>query len=345
MASYRRAQHAAVVEGSAPCPTLPLRVGEVLRGLGIRKNSMDERLMMRDSDYRQALTAFSKRVRDKLIRLDQPAFTDYEGLAIARQKTVDGWSATLGGVSASGLDQVVAYLDQTLPTEEPHFWVGFFVGGAGRARGVAEHLMAQVGKATLIRDGDVRKDGEGYRIVRALRPAEYARPVMEIYRTGTKSYGRFVGECTRVTPRAEQVTAAVEFLARCLDGLRDLAAARARESYERPIAQAIVSTTVYRRNQALARQAKLRDGYRCSVCDMDPVERYGELGRSCLEAHHVEALHTGRNTTESVASLTTVCANCHRVLGRLSPDERGLADLQKRFKPSTLSRTRRRASG
>ena len=298
---------------------------------------------MRDSDYRQALKAFAERVRDKLIRLDQPAFTDYDGLAIARQKTVEGWSATLGGVSASGMDLVVAYLDRTLPTEQPHFWVGFFIGGAGRAQGVAEHLMAQVGKATVIRDGDVRKEGEGYQIVRALRASEYARPVMEIYRTGTKSYGRFVGECTRLAPRAEQVEAAVEFLGRCLIGLRELATARARESYERPIARATVSAEVYRRNQALAKQAKLRDGHRCTVCGMDPSTIYGELGRSCLEAHHVEALHTGRNKTESVASLTTVCANCHRVLGRLKPDERGLAALQQQFMRTTAVRAPKRA--
>lgn len=287
---------------------------------------------MRDSEYREALTTFAGRVREKLSQSELPAFTSFNSLFIARQKTVDGWSATLGGVSASGLDQVVAYLDRTLPTENPHFWVGFFVGGEGRARSVADSLMAHVGAPTMIRDSDVEKEGEGYQLAHPLNAREYSRPVLEIYRTGTKSFGRYVGECTRVVPRADQVQAAVDFLERCLEGLASLAMARAQQEYVRPIATVQVSATVYRRNQTLAKQAKLRDGFKCTVCGMDPVAVYGELGRSCLEAHHVVALHTGRKKTDSVSSLTTVCANCHRVLGRLSPDERGLASLQRRFK-------------
>jgi hypothetical protein len=31
--------------------------------------------------------------------------------------------------------------------------------------------------------------------------------------------------------------------------------------------------------------------------------------------------------------LVTVCANCHRVLGRLSQDERTFAKLRRRFRP------------
>jgi 5-methylcytosine-specific restriction protein A len=44
------------------------------------------------------------------------------------------------------------------------------------------------------------------------------------------------------------------------------------------------------RNRTAARQAKKFHGNRCQACDLDFAERYGEIGRGFIEAHHLKAI-------------------------------------------------------
>ncbi|MBI2908126.1 MAG: HNH endonuclease [Chloroflexi bacterium] len=74
------------------------------------------------------------------------------------------------------------------------------------------------------------------------------------------------------------------------------------------------------RNPALVAGAKTlglrRDPLlRCQVCGFSFVERYGDLGRGFIEAHHtlpVAQLKKGSRT--SVDDIALVCSNCHRMI-------------------------------
>lgn len=66
-------------------------------------------------------------------------------------------------------------------------------------------------------------------------------------------------------------------------------------------------------------KARLKE-FRCSVCHFDFAQRYGELGRGYIEAHHtrpVGMMEDGEFT--QLSSLIPVCANCHRMLHRRWP--------------------------
>lgn len=64
----------------------------------------------------------------------------------------------------------------------------------------------------------------------------------------------------------------------------------------------------------------------CEICGFDFEEKYGEIGRDFIEAHHVipvSQLKEGDKTR--VKDIVLVCSNCHKMLHRkrpwLSPDE------------------------
>lgn len=76
---------------------------------------------------------------------------------------------------------------------------------------------------------------------------------------------------------------------------------------------------------------------RCEVCEFDFSERYGELGRGFIEAHHkvpVAQLEPGVLTR--LEDLAAVCSNCHRMLHRAGCS---LDELRNRLRP------RRRTGG
>jgi len=60
--------------------------------------------------------------------------------------------------------------------------------------------------------------------------------------------------------------------------------------------------------------------YRCTICKFDFEQTYGAVGKSFIEAHHVDPIG-GREegSPTAVSDLIAVCSNCHRMLHRKSP--------------------------
>lgn len=81
----------------------------------------------------------------------------------------------------------------------------------------------------------------------------------------------------------------------------------------------------FARNPTLARIAKERAKYRCETCGFHFSERYGEIGREFLEAHHLDALadrpelEWSNDVRTSLDRVVAVCSNCHRMLHRRRP--------------------------
>lgn len=76
------------------------------------------------------------------------------------------------------------------------------------------------------------------------------------------------------------------------------------------------------RNRRASKAAKDYHGYRCWVCDVDFEARLGEVGRRCIDAHHlVPFAELDERPTElnSAKDFAIVCANCHRLLHSTLP--------------------------
>ena len=71
------------------------------------------------------------------------------------------------------------------------------------------------------------------------------------------------------------------------------------------------------RNQKLAARAKKVHGYVCQVCSFDFEERYGEIGKGYIEAHHLTPLSSLKGQKvflDPKADFAVLCSNCHRMI-------------------------------
>jgi predicted HNH restriction endonuclease len=79
------------------------------------------------------------------------------------------------------------------------------------------------------------------------------------------------------------------------------------------------------RNRKLIELAKTtrlatEDELRCDVCNISFKERYGEIGKDFIEAHHVVPLSGLNSSTRMrIEDLALLCSNCHRMIHRGNP--------------------------
>jgi 5-methylcytosine-specific restriction protein A len=76
------------------------------------------------------------------------------------------------------------------------------------------------------------------------------------------------------------------------------------------------------RNPKAAKAAKKYHGARCQACEFEFQERYGEIGRGFIEAHHLKpigSLNEGEAVSYDIAAdFVVLCSNCHRMIHKSS---------------------------
>jgi 5-methylcytosine-specific restriction enzyme A len=76
------------------------------------------------------------------------------------------------------------------------------------------------------------------------------------------------------------------------------------------------------RNRTAAHHAKKFHGTRCQVCDLDFAERYGDIGKGFIEAHHLRPIATLEEGVpvkyDVAADFAVLCSNCHRMIHRFA---------------------------
>jgi hypothetical protein len=82
-----------------------------------------------------------------------------------------------------------------------------------------------------------------------------------------------------------------------------------------------VAASVVERNPQARDACLLHHGYRCSVCDMDFGERYGQLGKGFIHVHHLSPLAgvTAPRLVDPKLDLIPVCPNCHAMVHQTRP--------------------------
>ena len=73
------------------------------------------------------------------------------------------------------------------------------------------------------------------------------------------------------------------------------------------------------RNSNLSKKAKEIHGYTCMACGFNFEEKYGEIGKNYIEAHHtIPFFKLEENAKVSPKSdMAVLCANCHRMIHKL----------------------------
>ena len=82
-----------------------------------------------------------------------------------------------------------------------------------------------------------------------------------------------------------------------------------------------VRVNAYERDSRARTACHAHYGTTCVVCDVNFEDKYGDLGRGFIHAHHLLplALTDGEYKINPIVDLRPVCPNCHAMLHRMQP--------------------------
>jgi len=87
----------------------------------------------------------------------------------------------------------------------------------------------------------------------------------------------------------------------------------------------IRESSFFARNPELAREIKEAANYKCQACGLSGPMKYGDDGKSCIEAHHLDQFADRSKKVQIEGKLTvlsdlaSLCSNCHRVIHTQRP--------------------------
>ena len=76
----------------------------------------------------------------------------------------------------------------------------------------------------------------------------------------------------------------------------------------------LIQGTKRERDPNVRRAALKAYGLRCMICGLEPLERYGQFAKTCLDVHHLNPLASGRNKSTALRDVIVTCPTCHRAL-------------------------------
>lgn len=74
------------------------------------------------------------------------------------------------------------------------------------------------------------------------------------------------------------------------------------------------------RNQSLIKKVKKAQGYTCKACELNFTDKYGELGREFIEAHHLKPISELKEDIvelDAYEDFIVLCSNCHRMIHKM----------------------------
>ena len=74
------------------------------------------------------------------------------------------------------------------------------------------------------------------------------------------------------------------------------------------------------RNADISKKVKKAKGYTCEACNFNFEDKYGELGREFIEAHHlipISSLDPGTFQVNLKKDFAVLCSNCHKMIHKL----------------------------
>jgi 5-methylcytosine-specific restriction endonuclease McrA len=249
---------------------------------------------------------------DRAIRVHQPRG------AVATNS--DGWYVAFGSLGRER-PRLEVWMDHFAGFPQRRYWFGFYSASEAKLRNLAKRVSSRLRPHRVLTSEDTVTE-PFVQLTRRLLDAEFGQPFLETYETGNFYYGIYDPlPVSQSGATAHVVTHATAFFADVARAIgRRRRADPQRDDYAHVENRRYVANHIAReRSQLLPMQSKLRDNFTCRICGMQYRDAYGELGAEFAEAHHVVPLGKLKGSTRTrLEDLITVCANCHRMLHRMS---------------------------
>jgi 5-methylcytosine-specific restriction endonuclease McrA len=238
----------------------------------------------------------------------------------ATMTNTDGWRVIIGDLGKNQ-PRLEIWLDRFAGYPERKLYACFRSEVRSQLVTITKHISKTLWPVRIITLADT-EDEKYVVLAKRLRRSEFHAPILEKYSNEETFFGIY--DLTRET--AEKINPhfcnrAVAFFEDVARGLPQAAAEdEQREVYpQQENRKLVVSHLKRERSRLLATERKILDNYQCQVCGLRFEEVYGTLGQGYAEAHHLIPLSQLQdNVKTSIDDLRTVCANCHRMLHRMS---------------------------
>lgn len=250
----------------------------------------------------------------------------------------DGWSVIIGDLG-KGQPHLEVWLDRFSGYPQRKLYACFRSEVRSQIMSITKTVTRKLWPVRVVTMNDTECD-KFVVLADRLARSEFNTPVLEKYTGGQTFYGTYDPTretIERVSPHfCTRATAFFEDVASAMPNAK--AEDEQREVYPRCENRKRVASHIHReRSKLLAAECKIRDGYKCQVCGLRYADEYGRLGREFAEAHHLVPLGKLReNVRTRIEDLTTVCANCHRMLHRMKgqrDDTKELKTIVRRHTP------------
>lgn len=241
----------------------------------------------------------------------------------------NGWRAVVGSLGQNNV-AIEIWLDRFSGHAERKFYAGLRADRRGDLARVVKRLDQMMPIRTITTDDMV--DEPFISLARRLPRSQFNAPILEHHDTSSffGIYDPTPGEADRVhEPFVASATAFFVDIARSLP--RSAAGAEETTIYQAVENRLLVASHLRReRNRYLAEECKRRDSYLCQICDFNFEAYYGPVGRLFAEAHHRVPLSKLSGAVRTcLDDLITVCANCHRMLHRMTGEASDIQELTK----------------
>ncbi len=245
----------------------------------------------------------------------------------------DGWHCIVGDLG-KGQPRLEIWLDRFPAHADRKLYACFYSWRNDSVSTLTKRVSKNLWPIREISIKDIEEEGD-FVLAQPLRRGEFNAPILERYPNGSTFFG--VYDPTRPTVGVNE-----QFCDRALAFFEDVARAlplatagdESREIYPQYENRRRVVSHLHReRSRLLATECKVRDNYQCQVCELRFDERYGKIGKGFAEAHHRVPLSQLReNVRTRIEDLATVCANCHRMLHRMSGQRDDIVKLRSMLK-------------
>lgn len=250
-----------------------------------------------------------------------------------RDTETEGWAATIGSYGPFQTSAEV-WLDRFTGHPTRKVYYALYSSKPDGLAKLAQAARPEFGPHLAIYPRHWDDDAKHIRLEKQLAKARFGHPLYERYKAN-KEYFFGIYEFDRTGLRRNELTRLVERVADFFQTISDSISRDERErdydTYRTVENRKSVARHLKReRRRRAATLRKQLDNYICQICGFDFSESYPVLGIDFAEAHHIIPLHrndSARSTT--VKDLLTVCANCHRMLHRLSGRKADIAHLRK----------------
>lgn len=241
-----------------------------------------------------------------------------------------GWAVSIGDIGKEK-PSLEIWLDRFSGYPDRKLWACFHSETRGPIKSIVKRVSRKLWAVREVHQKDVVSAKYNFLKTR-LNRYEFNAPILELYNDGDTYFGIY--DLTRPTSErinrhfVERAVCFYNDVIHSLSGVKD--EDKQREIYSKVENRKLVESHLKReRNRLLANDRKEIDKYKCQVCGFHFGKRYGKLGDNFAEAHHLVPLSKldGEQNTR-IEDLATVCANCHRMLHRMTGKRNDIVKLK-----------------